>query len=86
MPAFFAPPQEIAIGAVAWMVIGFSRGGWVTGATANKLAADRADTAVAAAPTPICVESSCRTAMRKRNLADLRKISLVTADGPSIGN
>ena len=48
--------QGIAIGAVASMVIGFSWGGWVTGGTANKLAVERADTAVVAALTPICVE------------------------------
>ena len=29
--------QGIAIGAVASMIIGFSFGGWVTGATANNL-------------------------------------------------
>ena len=48
--------QGIAIGAVASMVIGFSWGGWMTGGTANRFAAERADTAVVAALTPICVE------------------------------
>src|SRR5881227_3655757 len=58
--------QGIAIGAVASMVIGFSWGGWVTGGTANKLAAERADTAVVAALTPSAWRNFCRTAMRKR--------------------
>jgi hypothetical protein len=40
--------QGIAIGAVASIVIGFSWGGWMTGSTANRLAAERADTAVVA--------------------------------------
>jgi len=48
--------QGMAIGAVTSMVIGFSWGGWVTGGTAVKLADERANTAVVAALTPICVE------------------------------
>jgi len=38
------------------MVVGFSWGGWMTGRTADKIAAERADTAVVTALTPICVE------------------------------
>jgi hypothetical protein len=68
--------QGIAIGAVASMVIGFSWGGWVTGSTANKLAAERADTAVVAALTPICVEKFLQNNNAKANLATLQKISL----------
>ena len=34
--------QGAVAGAVASMVIGFSWGGWVTGGTANRLAAERA--------------------------------------------
>ena len=41
--------QGAAAGAVASIVIGFSWGGWMTGSTANRLAAERADTAVAQA-------------------------------------
>jgi hypothetical protein len=40
--------QGIATGAVASVVIGFSWGGWMTGGTADRLAAERADTAVVA--------------------------------------
>jgi alpha/beta superfamily hydrolase len=65
----------MAIGAVASMVIGFSWGGWMTGGTANKIAAERADTAVVAALTPICVEKFLQNSDAKANLAVLQKIS-----------
>jgi alpha/beta superfamily hydrolase len=67
--------QGIAIGAVAAVVIGFSWGGWMTDSAANKLAADRADTAVVAALTPICVEKFLQNSDAKANLAILQKIS-----------
>ena len=67
--------QGIAIGAVASMVIGFSWGGWMTGGTAHRLAAERADIAVVAALTPICVEKFLQNGDAKANLAALQKIS-----------
>jgi hypothetical protein len=67
--------QGIAIGAVASMVIGFSWGGWMTGGTAIKLADERANNAVVAALTPICVEKFLRNSDAKANLAVLQKIS-----------
>jgi hypothetical protein len=67
--------QGIAIGAVASMVIGFSWGGWVTGGTANKLAADRADAAVLTVLTPICVAKFLQEGDAQANLATLRKIA-----------
>ena len=67
--------QGIAVGAVASVVIGFSWGGWMTGSSANKLAAGRADTAVVAALTPICVEKFLQNSDAKANLAVLQKIS-----------
>ena len=42
--------QGIAVGAVASVVIGFSWGGWMTGSSANKLAAERADTRCRGSP------------------------------------
>jgi hypothetical protein len=45
-----------AAGAVAISVIGFSSMGWMLGGTAERLAADRADSAVVQVLTPICVE------------------------------
>jgi hypothetical protein len=68
--------QGIAIGAVASTIIGFSWGGWVTGGTANRLAAEQADTAVVAALTPICVAEFLQNSDAKANLAALQKISL----------
>src|SRR5271167_3897873 len=67
--------QGIAIGAVASMVIGFSWGGWVTGATANKLAAEQASTAVVTVLTPICAEKFMQNGDAQANLAALREIS-----------
>jgi hypothetical protein len=67
--------QGIATGAVASIVIGFSWGGWMTGGTAEKLAAERADTAVVVALTPICVEKFLRNSDAEANLAVLQRIS-----------
>jgi alpha/beta superfamily hydrolase len=57
------------------MVIGFSWGGWITGGTAIKLADERANNAVVAALTPICVEKFRQNGDAKANLAVLQKIS-----------
>ena len=62
--------QGIAIGAVASIVIGFSWGGWMTGSTANRLAAERADTAVVAALTPVCVEKFLQNSDAQRIRAE----------------
>ena len=48
------------IGGAAVAVIGFSAGGWVTGGTAEEMAAARAETAVVQAFTPICVANAQR--------------------------
>ena len=63
------------------MVIGFSWGGWVTGGTADKLAAERANTAVLVALTPICVEKFLQNSDAKANLASLQKISSTWEQG-----
>ena len=57
------------------MVIGFYWGGWVTGGTADKIADERANSAVLAALTPICVEKFLQNSDAKANLAVLQKIS-----------
>jgi hypothetical protein len=67
--------QGIAIGAVAAMAVGFSWGGWVTGSTATKLAAEQANTAVVRVLTPMCVDAFMQNADAQTNLAALRKIS-----------
>jgi hypothetical protein len=67
--------QGIAIGAIASMVIGFSWGGWMTDSAGNRLAAERADTAVVAALTPICVENFLHSSDAQANLAALQRIA-----------
>jgi hypothetical protein len=44
-----------AVGAVAMTIVGFSQLGWYTGGSADRMAQDRADTAVVAALVPFCV-------------------------------
>lgn len=44
-----------ASGAIALAVVGFAWGGWVTGGSAEKLAAERAEQAIVASLVPICV-------------------------------
>ena len=66
--------QGIAIGAVASIVIGFSWGDWMTDSTANRLAAERADTAVVAALTPVCVEKFLQNSDAQANLVAIKKI------------
>ena len=45
-------------GAVLAMVIGFNWGGWVTGASAEKMAAERTKTEVVLALTPYCLAAA----------------------------
>jgi len=67
--------QGIAIGAIATMSIGFYWGGWVTGGTATKLGDARAESAVLAALTPLCVAQFRQHGDAIANLAALKKIS-----------
>ena len=62
-------------GAVALAIVGFTWGGWMTTGTATKLADERADAAVVAVLTPICVEKFQHSGDAIANLAALRKIS-----------
>jgi hypothetical protein len=62
-------------GAVALAIVGFSWGGWVTGATADAQAKQRADRAVVAALTPICVDKFRQQADAATNLVELKKVS-----------
>ena len=61
------------IGAVATMIIGFSWLGWTLGGTAEKMAQQRAESAVVAALTPICVERFMKQSDATTKLAGLRK-------------
>jgi hypothetical protein len=47
----------VVIGAVAMMIIGFAWWGWTLSSTAEHMATERANAAVVALLTPLCVES-----------------------------
>ena len=70
--------QGVIIGAIATAIIGFSWGGWVTGGSAETLAARRAATAVVAALTPICVEKFRQTADASANLTEMKNATYVS--------
>jgi hypothetical protein len=67
--------QGAAAGAVAAMVVGFNWGGWTLGSTVEKVAKERADTAVVATLAPICVDQFRQAANASAHLAELNKIS-----------
>ncbi len=59
IPAWVGPGAwGVVGGAAAAMIVGFAWGGWVTGATAEGMAASRAKAAVVTVYTPVCVENA----------------------------
>jgi hypothetical protein len=70
-PAFWGA----VVGAVAIMIIGFSWWGWTTGSTAQRMAQERADSAVVAVLTPICVANFLQQPDAVVKLAELQKTS-----------
>jgi len=62
-------------GAILVAIAGFTWGGWMTTSTANKLADQRADSAIVAILTPICVEKFQQNSDASANLTALKKIS-----------
>ena len=62
-------------GAIAISIVGFSWGGWVSGGTAERLAAARADAATVAALSPICVTQFETAPKARASLAALRATS-----------
>jgi hypothetical protein len=67
--------QGAAAGAVATMIVGFNWGGWTLGSTVEKVAKERADSAVVGALAPICVDQFRQAANATANLSELSKIS-----------
>jgi hypothetical protein len=67
--------QGAAAGAVATMVVGFNWGGWMLGSTVEKIAKERADSAVVVALAPICVDKFRQAVNATGNLSELSKIS-----------
>jgi len=61
-------------GAVATMIVGFSWMGWVLGGTAERMAVERANSAVIVALTPYCVASFMQQPNAAAKLAEFRKI------------
>ena len=62
-----------AAGALTLSIVGFTWGGWVSSATAERMAGARADTATVAALTPICVSQFQSAAKAKASLAALKE-------------
>jgi hypothetical protein len=67
--------QGAAAGAILTMIVGFNWGGWALGSTVDKVAKDRADSAVVVALAPICVDKFRQAANAPENLSALNKIS-----------
>jgi hypothetical protein len=61
------------VGAAAISVIGFSSFGWTLGSTAERMAKERAQTAVVAVLAPICVEKFQQQADAAAKLVDFKK-------------
>ena len=67
--------QGAAAGAAVTMIVGYNCGGWALGSTVDKVAKDRADSAVVVALAPICVDKFRQAADSTKNLSELNKIS-----------
>jgi hypothetical protein len=57
------------------MIVGFNWGGWTLGSTVEKVAKERASSAVVAALAPICVEKFRQADNATANLSELNKIN-----------
>ena len=66
--------QGAAVGAIATIIIGFSWGDWTLGKTADRMADQRAKSAVVAALAPICVDKFQHATEAKATLAKLKTI------------
>jgi hypothetical protein len=62
----------VAVGAAMLAVAGFTLGGWVTGGKAEAMANSRAQTALVAVLTPICIEKFQASANAPANLKELK--------------
>jgi hypothetical protein len=60
-------------GAVAISVIGFSSMGWTLGSKAERMAADRAESAIVSVLAPICVEKFQQQANSEAKLIEFKK-------------
>ena len=67
--------QGAAAGAVVAMIVGFNWGGWTLGNTVEKVAKERADSAVVAVLAPICVDQFRGAVNASANLSELKEFS-----------
>jgi len=63
------------IGAAAISVVGFSSSGWTLGGTAERMAQERAQSAVVAVLAPICVAKFQHQADASAKLVEFQKVS-----------
>ena len=63
------------VGAAAISFVGFTQFGWTLGSAAERMANDRAQTAVVTALAPICVERFRQQADAPAKLAEFKKVS-----------
>ncbi len=63
----------LILGSVATMIVGFSWLGWTLGGTAERVALERANAAVALALTPACVASFMQQPNAAAKLAEFQK-------------
>jgi hypothetical protein len=66
---------------VLTMIVGFAWGGWVTGGTAQKMAATMADDAVVKRLAPICVVQFNRDPGKEKKLTELKGTDSWQRDG-----
>jgi hypothetical protein len=64
----------VIAGAVVTMIVGFSWLGWVLGSTAERMAVQRADSAVVVALTPSCVAKFMQQPNATAKLVEFRKV------------
>lgn len=62
-------------GAIALAIVGFTWGGWVTGASARKMADDASSVAVASSLTPYCLERARADPRSAELMAELKAAS-----------
>ncbi len=62
-------------GAIALAIVGFTWGGWVTGANARKMADDASGVAVASSLTPYCLERARADPRSAELMAELKAAS-----------
>jgi hypothetical protein len=64
----------VVIGSVGTMMVGFTSMGWTLNTTAHRMAQERAELAVTAALTPLCVQSFMQQSDATKQLTGLRDI------------